>query len=331
MSLQHVSQVAICVADHRRSTDFYRRVLGLDHVFGTTSFRGEKAEQVQGLADAASTVRWLVDDRDCFQLEIFQFETPQSHPLRVDHGVTDIGYNRIIVAVRSVADTLALASALGGVVEPMTRSGATPGAVHALLRDPDGIILELIEWPESVSDRRSARIMGVGVTTADPGLAVRDMCEGFGFSRCEDPFEHLRYWSEEGDLIAHQALRLGDMFLLVSSYRDARPRPTGYRLCDIGIMNFALGFGSVEELIACYERANAMGMRSTGPLLREGDEACVVYHNDRQGFSVEMLYLARKHYGLFGFSRPSFKDRVVNFLAEAKAGWEYRRRPGSQP
>jgi len=331
MSMQRVAQVAICVSDHRRTTEFYRAVLGLDHVFGTTSFRGAQAEQVQGMPGAASTVRWLIDDRDGFQLEVFQFETPRPRPLRAGHGVTDLGYNRIIVAVRSVTETLSRAAAARGGVGPMVPSDDAAGPAHALLRDPDGILVELIELPGQVGERCSSRILGLGVTVADVERTVRDMCEGFGFIRCEDLFEHAFYWAVEGRLAAHQTLQLGDMFLVASSYRNARARDPDYRLCDIGIMNFALGFASAGELIVCYERANSLGMTSTGAPLRAGEEACVVYHKDTQGYSVEMLFLARKFHGLFGFSRPSWKDRVINFLAEAKARWEYRSPPGSQP
>ena len=91
---RRIGQVAVCVADYLRSCNFYRQVLGLDHVFGTKSFRGELAEAIQGMPDAASTTHWLIDDRERFQLEVFQFEHPQPRPLRENSSITDIGYNR---------------------------------------------------------------------------------------------------------------------------------------------------------------------------------------------------------------------------------------------
>jgi len=49
---RRIGQVAVCVTDYRRSCNFYRQVLGLDHIFGTTSFRGEMAETIQGMPNA---------------------------------------------------------------------------------------------------------------------------------------------------------------------------------------------------------------------------------------------------------------------------------------
>ena len=60
---RHIGQIALVVSDHERSADFYARVFGMDHIFGTSEFRGEQHDKVQQVKDVASSCRWLIDDR----------------------------------------------------------------------------------------------------------------------------------------------------------------------------------------------------------------------------------------------------------------------------
>jgi len=319
----NICQIAVCSTDHRRSTDFYANILGLDHIFGTTSFRGELPETVQGMKNAASTTRWLVDDRKLFQLEVFQFESPTSKPLPTDHNITHEGYNRIIVAVKSIEATALLAKQAGySVTRP---EGEVSSISHAWMKDPDGVLIELVEMPELIKGQRNAQMIGVGITTLDLELSVEDMCEGFQFAPCEDLFEHAQYWSEGDELEKHQTLQLADMFLVVSQYRNTTPRPKDYQLADIGIMNFALMHANQSEFMRCYEHITGMGMKAnSAPVLELLPNIGIVYNNDRQGFSVEMMYMNNnKYFGLFGFSRPSLLDRAMNFIAELKARLAY--------
>ena len=319
----HICQIAVCSTDHRRSTDFYASVLDMDHIFGTTSFRGVLPEMVQGMKNAASTTRWLIDDRKLFQLEVFQFETPTPKPLAADHNITHEGYNRIIVAVKSIEATAQLAEQAGySVTRPDVE---VPNVSHAWMKDPDGVLIELVEMPERIKGQRNAQMIGLGITTLNLELSVEDMREGFEFTPCEDLFEHALYWNEGDELEKHQTLQLADMFLVVSQYRNSTPRPKDYQLADIGIMNFALIHANQTEFMKCYERVVGMGMKpNCDPVLELLPGLGIVYNNDRQGFSVEMMYM-NKYLGLFGFSRPGLLDHVMNFIAELKAKFAYPR------
>ena len=116
---RRIGQIAVVMSDHGRSCDFYARVFALDHVFGTSAFRGEMAEKIQGVKNAASTTDWLIDDRERFQLEVFQYEYPCSRPLAADRSISDVGYNRIIAAVESLAETSRRAAEAGASVVPL--------------------------------------------------------------------------------------------------------------------------------------------------------------------------------------------------------------------
>ena len=327
---RHIGQVAVVVRDQQLSADFYADVLGMDHIFGTSEFRGPDLDRVQKMDRAASSTRWLTDDREMFQLEIFEFENPQSRPLPDNHSITNEGYNRLIIAVRSVEDTSAAALAAGGTISALLCDEADHNAAHALIRDPDGILLELVEARELISGERPARIVGLGITSLDLSTTVEDMCEGFGFTPCEDKFNHRRFWNEDGRLERMQTLQLDDMYLVASQYQGSQPRPADYRLGDIGIMNYAICFPDADDFNACYQKTQSMGMKSNiDPLIIEGS-ASVTYNNDRQGFSVEMIYMARKLWGLYGFSPPGIKDRVLNKILNWKAKRAYRKHLGKR-
>ena len=322
---RRVGQIAIVASDGERSCNFYASVFGMSHIFGTTAFRGELAEKVQGLSNAASSTDWLIDDRERFQLEIFEFESPLPRPLTSDHCISDEGYNRIIIAVRSVQDIQRKAIAAGGTLLSLPVDANELQAAHGLLKDPDGILLEIVEAPDLLPEGRIARMVGLGITTLDMETTEQDMCKGFGFAPCSDVFDNAVLWSESGRLMQSQTLQLEDMYLVVSQYRDARPRPEDYRLSDIGVMNFAIFFRDQAELVTCYETTCQLGMRSNVEPILRGPDAAITYNNDRQGMSVEMIFMKRKLWGLYGFSPPRLTDRLFTWLMEWKSRRDYRR------
>jgi catechol 2,3-dioxygenase-like lactoylglutathione lyase family enzyme len=322
---RRIGQIAVVVSDQKRSTEFYANVFGMDHIFGTAEFRGPELDRVQGMKNVASSTRWLIDDRELFQLEVFQFENPESRPLPEDHSLSDEGYNRVIIAVKSLEQLSAAAVSAGGTVVALLCGEEPEHPTHALLKDPDGILLELVEDPDLVPGDRPAKIIGLGISSRDLPTTVEDMCDGFGFTPCEDRFQHRVFWQENGRLERLQTLRLDDMYLVVSQYQDGRPRSPDYRLGDIGVMNFAICFPDADDFDACFEKTQKMGMQSNIEPMIIKDTASVTYNNDRQGFSIEMIFMVKKLWGLYGFAPPSLKDRVLNKLLNWKARRAYRK------
>jgi len=324
---RRIAQIAIVSSDQYRSTNFFSNAFGLDHIFGTTAFRDDVAEKIQGIKGVASATRWLIDDRAFFQLEVFEFENPQSKPLPAAHNISDIGYNRLIIAVKSLAESQRLVTAAGGTAIPQ-ESGEATG--RTLFKDPDNILLELVEAPERVPGSRPACIVGLGLTTRDLAASVEGMCDGFGFSPCDDLFQHDSLWQENGQLEKSQTLQLDDMFLVISQYCDSRPRAADYSLANIGVMNFAVGFPSQEDFGSCLTHIENMGMQPNSEPLVIGNNASVTYVQDRLGYSVEMIFVSRKLWRLFGFAPPKLFDRLLNAFLEWKAqrNFDKRRRKG---
>ena len=72
-----LSQVAFSVVDLAATERWFREGLGFWPAGGSRGMmRGPLASSVQGLPRVASTCWWMVDRKEFFQLEMFQFERP---------------------------------------------------------------------------------------------------------------------------------------------------------------------------------------------------------------------------------------------------------------
>lgn len=103
-------------------------------------------------------------------------------------------------------------------------------------------------------------------------------------------------------------LAAGDCILELVHHREPEGRgwPADYRLSDLGLLNIAFGGRSRTEYEAVLARVRAAGY----PMHQEmtTDFASVVYVEDGQGFSVELLYLEPGSESLAGFE-PRTWDR----------------------
>ena len=321
---KRVGQIAVVCTDRERTAAFYSGVFGWEHAFGTESFMGEMISEVQSMQNAAASTRWLIDSRPGFQVEIFQYACPESRPLPKDTSVSDQGYNRIIIATRSLADVRDRVTGLDPELAAAFTVDEADGK-RALGRDPDGVLLEIFERPDWVPAADHSVMLGVGVTVNDLELFSEDLVQGFSFQPEADLFEHAQHWDLDGHLEKCQTLKLADMFVVASQYRHSRQRPDDYKLGDIGIRKFADFHPSMAAFKEAYLHTCGLGMRSNCvPQITRGKGA-VVYQNTHEGFSVEMLYLDTSLWGLFGFARATWLDQVLDTIATWKARREYRK------
>lgn len=298
----HLCQIALSVKDVRRAHSFYRDVLGFLPAGGTESFRGPAASLVQGLPDAASICWWLVEQRDFMQLEMFQFESPPVRPLPADWRPCDIGYTRIGLQVRELDAVLARLDGEG--VRPLGPMLGAPGSRRVCVRDPDGVVLELMEEdPRPGRPTRRLRpevpVIARSVTASVPDLARarRFWVDTLGLPEARGVTlhtpEHQALWGLPGATSESLLLEAGDFLVELVRYVDppGKPWPEGYRISDQGILNVALGFRDKETFYAIHRRVVDGGYRPNSDPVDLGDGG-VVYVNDDQGFSVELLFAA---------------------------------------
>jgi catechol 2,3-dioxygenase-like lactoylglutathione lyase family enzyme/uncharacterized protein YndB with AHSA1/START domain len=295
-----LNQIAFSVVDLRLTERWFRECFGLLPAGGSRiMMRGLLPSMVQGLPKAASTCWWLVGRNPWFQLELFQFENPLAKPIPADFRPCDIGYTRIGLWVADFDQTLLNLAGLG--TQTLSPPLGTPGTRRVCVRSPDGVYVEIMEDDplpaKTESERRDCAAAIRSVTMSTPNLAdsVAFMSKGIGLGESRlvlhDP-EHEALWGMAGATTKSKVFEAGDVLVEVVQYLDpaGKPWPPGYRICDQGILNIAFGARSKRDHVAVYRRAVDFGARpNCRPLHVPGSG--VVYVNDPQGFSVELLWM----------------------------------------
>lgn len=300
-----LNQIALSVSDVQRSQRWYRDVFGYQESGGTSMFRPLLgSDDVQGLPDATSVCWWLMDQQDFFQLELFQFSKPAAQPLPADWRPCDIGYTTVGLHVADLDAVLARAARRHA--PPLTDPIGAPGARRVCLRDPDGVLLELMEDDPRHGEPRARPYPDVPVVTRFVTLSVPDLdqarrtwCEVLGLPevdvRLHGP-EHEALWGLAGATRESFVLRAQDVFVEVVRYLDpvGKPWPAGYRISDLGLLNIALGLSTFDELTALVDRCTAAGIppNAAPPTTAKQVWSCS-YVNDPMGFSIELLYHSR--------------------------------------
>jgi catechol 2,3-dioxygenase-like lactoylglutathione lyase family enzyme len=295
-----LNQFAFSVVDLRRTEHWLREGFGLlPSGGGRLLFRGPVASYIQGLPHAASACWWLVGRNGWFQLELFQFERPIAKLMPPDRRPCDIGYSRVGLWVADFDATLERLGRLGSA--PLDAPRGDRGTRRACVRSPDGVFVEVMEddpWPRPAgADRERCPTAARSITLSVPDLerSCAFFCGALGLEEANVPLhspEHEALWGLPGAKARRRVLDAGDVLVEIVQYLDpvGKPWPTGYRISDQGILNIAFGTRSKHDHEEVYRRACEAGARPNGrPLYLPG--AGVVYVNDPQAFSVEVLFI----------------------------------------
>jgi len=320
-------QIAMSVTDLRRTHAWYRDVLGVVPAGGPNTFVGPLASRVQGLERAASTCWWLLDGQEQFQLELFQFRSPRARPHPAGWRPCDIGYTMVSVHVRDLDATLARAAAAA--TPALTAPIGPDGARRCCVRDPEGVLLELMEddprGPERRSrppDRSSALVRSVTLSVPDLGRSRRTFQDVLGLAPAGELAlrgpEHEALWGLEGASRISACYWADDIAVELAQYERpaARPWPPGYRISDQGLLNVAFWFNGKSALMAAFARCTAAGMRANSRPVSLPGVGAVTYVNDPDGFSIELLTVTPRAQGRFGF-RPRPTPRFAPLLPRA--------------
>jgi catechol 2,3-dioxygenase-like lactoylglutathione lyase family enzyme len=289
-----VVQVAFTTLDLDRTTDWYCDVLGFLPAGEVLGADGPEAAALMGLPGVSCDMRWLVDTSDFFQLEFFRFREPTSRP--GSRRPDEAGWSMLGLEVADFDDTLRRLRQAGAETGPVR--GDAP-ARRLCTRDPEGVWLELRE-------RRtpgSRAIRDAPVTTSFVRAVVPDLersrlffCGTLGLqdgrAALHEPDDEVLWGSAptatKSCVLAADDGPAGPALELVQYVtRTPRPRPTGYRISDQGILNVALGSRDVADYQAVAARVRAAGYRAHQELAI--GTAASRYLVDDQGFSVELL------------------------------------------
>ncbi len=307
-------QIALSCSDHNATADWYRDVFGYLPALGyfnSEEYSGPvEFDQIQGIGESALRVRWLLDQQDFFQLELFEYRQPTPRPLPTSWRPCDIGYTIIGLHVSDFDATLRRLSARDTrLLNPPLKAR---GRRRACIRDPNGVVLELMEDDPRVPGspprlRPEVPVVARCVRASVPDLerALAYFVDTVGLRRHADQLhnqEHERLWGLPDAQVRVELLSAGDFWLELAAYEQPRPEPWAddYRLSDLGILNIAFGTRDRDNLRA-IQRAVVAGGYSANPSNDVGFGE-FMYTTDDQGFSVEFMYLDREADGLAGFA-----------------------------
>lgn len=263
----------------------------------------------QGVQGASLEVLWLLDQQEFFQLELFQYRAPRARSLPAEWRPCDVGYTTIGLHVADFDATLRRLAERGS--PPLTPPLGAAGARRVCVRDPDGVLLEIME-----SDRR---VLGAGprlraampvatrfvrASVLDVSRSLAYFVDTLGMRRHEPTLhepEHEHLWRLEGARPRIELLSAGDFWVELAEYEDPRPAPwpDDYRISDLGIVNFALGTRDKGVYFATKQ-----DVESGGYHVNPGNDVgfgAFVYTMDDQGFSVELMYVDESADALTGF------------------------------
>lgn len=308
-------QVALSSTHLLRTHDWYCQALGFVPAGPLRHREVPGRGLVSGLPEAALDVWCTMGGLDWMQFEIMEFQKPRMRPMPADWKPSDIGYSTIGITVEDFDRALRRVRRTSG--RPLTPHIGPPGDRRVCLRDPDGVLIEIRERDISpapgMPPRRPHQPAVRFVTLSVPDLddARRFWVEGLGLSEVDtalhDPDDEQLWWLA-GAQRKTALISAGAAFVELTEYVSplGRWRPAGYLFSDQGILNVALGTDDEQVFRHTYERALRSGYTSNSEPWSESG-ASVVYLNDGNGISVELLYVspgAMEHMGFVPAAVP---------------------------
>lgn len=339
MTDAHIAQIALCAHNAGQLRHWYRSVFELAPGSGAlVSVPPMPTRRIQGIdPNPAETVTWLVDQQDYFQLEFFQFYRPLSKLKPTAWRPCDIGYGIIGICVADFEATLYRYAAHSDAPPPPSVVGES-GRRRACVRDPEGNWIEILER-DPLDDIAGA---AYGIVRPELGAVVRFMrvsvpdlkraretyVDALGLVEVADGALHSdedeALWGLPGASTDTLLLRGSNFLVELVQYLDPEPapRPAGYQICDQGVMNIALGFRTPAQFDAAFARATGHGLRPNGKPVDIGIFR-VMYVNNADGFSVEMLCARPSLWSLSGFSPGgAYVQNEVLIRAQPERVWQ---------
>ncbi|MBT4521346.1 MAG: hypothetical protein HOC23_15205 [Halieaceae bacterium] len=327
MSDQHVCQVAFSALNASSLRDWYHSAFGMVKAGMILSAPPMQTDRIQGISpNPVETISWLVDQQDYFQLEFFQFYRPRSKPRPLDWRPCDIGYNMVGIFAPDFDRVLAQIAAVSD--QPLPATTGDIGDRRICVQDPED------NWVEMMERDPIAQINGADTSVVRPELqcatrfmrvSVPDLLKtrdsfvnAMGLSVVEDfqlhSPEHEALWGLADANAKSVLLRSRNFLVELVEYQshDPRPRAADYQICDQGLMNIAIGYRDSDSFNMAFKKAQDNGMIPNGNPVDTGLFR-VMYVNDPQGFSVEMLYARKPLWSISGFNpgQPYVENEIV--------------------
>ncbi|MBP6109650.1 MAG: hypothetical protein KA484_07295 [Rhodocyclaceae bacterium] len=314
-----INQIAICTDNLEKTSAFYAELFELPRVGGTL-FKGKVTESVTGLPGAQMSAGWLMDDRDFFQFEMFQYHTPVPKAFGEQRQPWDIGYSRIALEVNNLEAFHQRCTQRA--VKGLSAIKSVAGKSYFVLSGPNNVLIEIGQAITAIPKGYGARFAGVALNVPDLAVAMNSYHKAIGCPVISNtPADKGSLWDEAPSPKHSVLLDGGTVWLELNEYTNGKSAawPDGYRICDFGQQNVAFGSREGAGIKALYERMVAGGFRPNTPLVSSMGQVQLTYLNDPKGFNVEILMVRPWLDGVMGFRHANWFDRVLTKIMMALA------------
>ena len=139
------SHVGICVTDVEASLRFYQDFLGFQPVH-ELEIQGKATAQLLRLEKVELRAVFL--ERDGVRIELLHYATPGHIGEPAPRAMNQIGLTHLSIQVEDIDEALAGVEPAGGrVLKETIVSVEQTGARAVFITDPDGTLIELVQWP----------------------------------------------------------------------------------------------------------------------------------------------------------------------------------------
>jgi catechol 2,3-dioxygenase-like lactoylglutathione lyase family enzyme len=259
----------ITIKHVERSLRFYGDTLGIEHTVSQVSDQPYLA-RVTGVPGCSLKIGFARVEGDDVPLEFIEYVNPPAGRAQIGFGIPgtphlcwqvdnlDSAYGRL------VAGGVTLCGAPHTLVDGPWRE-----ARGVFLRDPDGLLVELIEFPEHRNGSgRLVRIHHIGLTVSNLDQAVDFYCSRLELeekARYEGESSYLRQYSDlEDDYIWGTVLLLPGMDVYVDLWEFRTPGGPPADVAKYNVGGAHLCF-LVDDIMSDYALLSERGIHFVGP------------------------------------------------------------------
>jgi len=277
--IKGVDHISIGVNDMEKSLSFYQNILGFTEVMFDYSGALTGMDWVVGKSGVKARIVLLKSERagplGQGMIKLIQFLPPsKASPLNVDYIWSDIGISEVAVNVINMEKVLAQVKEKGikVVLPPQHEVFDNKEVIYAYIRDPDGSLVELVEWVKCKDFLGGSGIEGVnhisiGVNDMEKSLSFYQNILGFTevFLDSTGLVKLPPALKKEG---APDSLNLR-LVMLTNNYRDGwlemaqhvppykpKHKPAYAQWTHIGHIEFSIGVSNIEKVYTELHKKN---------------------------------------------------------------------------